>query len=42
MSRWLPYLARLYPLCLGSLILMECTVHMRHFRNSGPLGAKPR
>jgi len=32
-SRWLPDLAPLYPLCLGALILMECTVHMRHLRN---------
>lgn len=32
-ARWLPYVAPVYPLCLGSLILVECTIHLRHFRN---------
>lgn len=32
-TQWIPWLAPLYEVVLGSLILLQCMVHMRHFRN---------
>jgi len=32
-ARWIPEFAPGYELCLGSLILSQCFIHMRHFRN---------